>query len=122
MAGQLALLGAGFGLVIAPTSAAVVDAAAPDRRGTAAGLVVVLRLIGLSVGLSGLTAYGLLRYNQLRPTLRLPPLGSPGYQDALIAGQAELTTKALTETFVAAAVVVALAVVVATAMRREPAG
>ncbi len=119
MAAELAVLGAGFGLVIAPTSAAVVDAAPPDRRGTAASLVVVLRLVGLSVGLSALTAYGLLRYNQLRPTLDLPPLGDPGYGDALIAGQAELTTRALTETFVAAAVVVAIALAVAFAMRRS---
>ena len=36
MAVQLALLGAGFGLVMAPTTAAVIDAAPPDRRGTAA--------------------------------------------------------------------------------------
>ena len=119
MATQLALLGAGFGLVIAPTSAAVVDAAPPNRRGTAASLVIVLRLIGLSVGLSALTAYGLTRYNQLRPTLELPSLTDPGYAEALIAGQAELTTKALTETFIAAAVVTAAALMLALAMRRK---
>ena len=50
MALQLALLGAGFGLVMAPTTAAVVDAAPPDRRGTAASLVMVLRLIRWTVG------------------------------------------------------------------------
>ncbi len=120
MALQLALLGAGFGLVVAPTSAAVVDGAPPDRRGTAASLVVVLRLIGLSVGLSGLTAYGLMRYNQLRPSLTLPPITSPEYQSALIRGQAELTTKALTETFVAAAVVVGVGLAVALSMRSPP--
>jgi MFS family permease len=122
MAAELAVLGAGFGLVVAPTSAAVVDAAPPDRRGTAASLVVVLRLMGLSVGLSALTAYGLLRYNQLRPTLELPPLTDPGYGEALIAGQAELTTMALTETFVAAALVVAVAFGIASLMRRNSTG
>ncbi len=122
MAAELAVLGAGFGLVVAPTSAAVVDAAPPDRRGTAASLVVVLRLIGLSVGLSALTAYGLLRYNQLRPTLELPPLTDPGYGDALLQGQAELTTQALTETFVAAAIVVGAALAISFLMRRDPAG
>jgi len=118
MAWQLAVLGAGFGMVIAPTAAAVVDAAPPDRRGTAASLVIVLRLIGLSVGLSALTAWGLHRFNQLRATLVLPPIGDPGYQEALRTAQAELTTKALAETFVAATVVVAAALLVALAMRR----
>ena len=122
VAWQLAILGAGFGLVIAPTSAAVVDAAPPDRRGTAASVVMVLRLIGLSVGLSALTAWGLHRFNQLRDDLVLPALGSPGYADALSSAQAELTTSALAETFLAAAVVVLMAIVVASLMRRRPPG
>jgi EmrB/QacA subfamily drug resistance transporter len=119
MAWQLGLLGFGLGLVTAPTSAAVVDAAPPDRRGTAASLVVVLRLVGLSVGLSGLTAYGLWRFNELRGTLDLPPLGDPGYQEAVERAQAEVTTSALAETFVAAAALVAIALVVAFLMRRS---
>ena len=119
MAAQLAVLGIGFGLVIAPTSAAVVDAAPPDRRGTAASLVIVLRLMGLSVGLSGLTAWGLFRFNQLRDTIDLPALGSSGYEQALLDAQATLTAQALAETFLAAAVVVAIAVAVALVMRRD---
>lgn len=119
MAWQLGILGFGLGLVTAPTSAAVVDAAPADRRGTAASLVVVLRLIGLSVGLSGLTAYGLMRFNQLRGTLDLPPLGDPGYQEALEKAQGELTTSALAETFVAAAFLIALALAIAFLMHRH---
>ena len=118
MAVQLAVLGLGFGLVVAPTSAAVVDGATPDRRGTAASLVVVLRLIGLSVGLSGLTAWGLFRFNQFRGQVELPPLGDPGYQDALQTAQATVTTSALAETFLAAGVVVLVALAVALTMRR----
>ncbi len=120
MAWQLALLGAGFGFVIAPTSAAVVDGAPADRRGTAASLVVVVRLIGLSVGLSGLTAWGLFRFNQFRQNVDLPPLGDPGYTEALSAAQAEVTTSALAETFLAAAVVIAIAFAVALMMRSKP--
>lgn len=119
MAWQLAILGAGFGLVIAPTSAAVVDAAPADRRGTAASLVMVLRLIGFSVGLSSLTAWGLYRFNQLRETLMLPPLDDPGYQEALRTARTELTTSALAETFVAATVVVVIALAIALTMRRS---
>jgi hypothetical protein len=80
---------------------------------------MVLRLVGLSVGLSALTAWGLYRFNQLRDTLDLPALEDPGYQEALEAAQAELTTSALTETFLAAAVVVALGIAVALFMRRR---
>ncbi len=120
MAWELALLGIGFGLVIAPTSAAVVDAAPPHRRGTAASIVMVMRLMGLSIGLSGLTAWGLYRFNQLRTEVVLPPLDNPGYADALEAAQAELTTSALAETFGAAAVVVLIAMAAAMIMRRSP--
>ena len=117
MAWQLGLLGAGIGLVIAPTSSAVVDAAPDDRRGTAAGIVIVMRLIGLSVGLSGLTAWGLHRFDKLRQDLVLPSLDDPGYVDALTAAQAELTTSALAETFLAAALLIIIAFVVALFMR-----
>ena len=48
---ELALLGAGFGLTTAPTTSAVVDHAAPEHRGSAAAVVMVVRLLGLSVGL-----------------------------------------------------------------------
>ena len=60
---QLAVLGTGFGLVQAPTTLAVVDHAPADARGSAAAVVMVVRLLGLSVGLSALTAYGLARFN-----------------------------------------------------------
>jgi len=119
MALQLGVLGVGFGLVIAPTSAAVVDGAPADRRGTAASIVIVLRLMGLSVGLSGLTAWGLFRFNQFRDNVELPSLGDPGYTEALRTAQIELTTSALAETFVAAGVVLLVALAVGLSMRRE---
>lgn len=122
MAIQLAILGAGFGLVIAPTTAAVVDAAPPDRRGTAASLVTMFRLIGLSVGLSGLTAWGLFRFNQLRKEIDLPPLTDPGYGRAAAEASAELTTASLAETFVAAGFVVIVGWLIATLMRRSAPG
>ena len=119
MAWQLAILGVGFGLVTAPTNAAVVDAAPADQRGTAAGLVIVARLIGLSVGLSGLTAWALHRYNELRSTIVLPPIDDPGYADAATTAQANLTATALAETFVAAAVVLVVGFIVGSRLRRR---
>jgi MFS family permease len=118
---QLALLGTGLGLTVAPVTSAVVDHAPPDQRGAAAGLVMVVRLLGLSVGLSALTAWGLARFNDLRATLVLPPIGTPGFEDALLAAQADLTGQAIAETFVAAAVVLGAALLTTAVMRRTAA-
>jgi hypothetical protein len=74
--------------------------------------------MGLAVGLSGLTAWTLFRFERLRRGLDLPGIGDPGYQDALEAAQAEITAQALTETFLFAAVLVVLAIVVSFGLRR----
>ncbi|NQV07088.1 hypothetical protein HQ535_11085 [bacterium] len=113
MAVQLALLGLGFGLVTAPTNAAAVDGAPSDRRGVVSGLVILARLIGLAVGLSGLTAWAIHRFDTLRSTIVLPPPTDPGYLDALDAAQASLSADALAETFLFSAALMVLAIVVA---------
>jgi MFS family permease len=115
---QLALLGAGFGLTVAPTTSSVVDQAPPDQRGAAAAIVMVVRLLGLSVGLSALTAWGLARFNALRSTIELPPLTDPDFEPALLAAQETLTAQAIAETFTAAAVVVGAGLLATFAMRR----
>ena len=115
---QLALLGAGFGLTVAPTTSAVVDAAPADQRGAAASIVMVVRLMGLSVGLSALTAWGLSRFDKLRSTIDLPPLTDPGFEAALLEAQETLTAQAIAETFTAAAVVLGAGLVTTFAMRR----
>ena len=78
MALQLALAGGGFGLVIAPTATAVVDAVVAEQRGVASAIVIVLRLMGMTIGLSALTSWGLYRFDVLG-TVELPPLTDPGY-------------------------------------------
>ncbi len=122
MALELALAGAGIGLVLAPTSDAVVDAAPVSERGSAAGLVIMARLIGFSVGLASLTAWGLHRYGVLRDEVELPAFGAEGYEDALGAAVVDITTTALAETFVgsALALVAALAVAGFLGGRRQP--
>lgn len=122
MAWHVAVLGVGFGLVTAPLHDAAVSAAPPDRRGTAGGLVILARLMGLAVGLSGLTAWAMHRFDTLRRTMELPPIGSDGYREAAEAAQARLSATALGETFLAAAVVAAATVGVAALLRRRPAG
>ena len=119
---QLAVLGAGFGLTVAPTNAAVIAGAAPDQRGAAAGLVMVTRLLGFSVGLSALTAWGLARFNSLRGDIDLPPITDPGFESALRDASEELTSKAIAETFLATAAVTVIGLGAALAMRRQPGG
>jgi MFS family permease len=112
-AAQLALLGAGLGLVFAPTTATVVDASPPSQRGAAAAIVMIVRLVGLSVGLAALTAWGLGRFNELRQNLELPSITDPGFQEAITEASARLTADAISETFLAASAVTAVGVIIA---------
>ena len=119
MVWQLIILGAGFGLVTAPIGAAVINAAPDDERGIASSLVIVLRLIGMSVGLSSLTAWGLHRFDILRKEVLLPEITDPGFQDALVKGLTSITVSVLTETFLISAVVMIVGLGVAMTLRRE---
>ncbi len=121
-AGQLAVLGAGLGLVFAPTTATVVDASPPHQRGAAAAIVMIVRLVGLSVGLAALTAWGLARFNALRGTLELPPITDPGFPAAVTAASAELTASAISETFLAATVLAVIGLVAALFARNTSSG
>lgn len=111
MVAQLVLVGMGFGLVLAPMATAVINAAPAPQRGVAASLVIVMRLLGMSVGLAALTAWGLNRFNQMRPHIPLPdlPFTDPAYQQAIIDGLSQLTVRVLAETFTISAVVALLA-------------
>ena len=72
MAAGLALAGIGLGLTIAPILTAVVNAVGDQERGMAAALVIILRLIGMSVSMSSMTAYGLRRTTLLSRELIAP--------------------------------------------------
>jgi MFS family permease len=61
MAAGLALAGIGLGLTIAPIGTAVVNGVGDQERGMAASLVIILRLVGMSISMSSMTAYGLRR-------------------------------------------------------------
>ena len=89
------------------------------QRGAAASVVMVVRLLGLSVGLSALTAWGLSRFESLRSTIELPPITDPGFEDAVVAAQETLTAQAIAETFTAAAVVLGAGLFATLFMRRN---
>ena len=120
MTWQLVVLGAGFGFVIAPVGTAVINAAPDNQRGIASSLVIVVRLMGMSVGLSGLTAWGLRRFDVLRTLIRLPdlPFSDPIYQKAIVDGLTEVTVRVLTETFVVTAVIALIALFIS--LRLQP--
>ena len=114
---QLAVLGAGLGLTFAPTTATVVAASPAHQRGAAAAIVMIVRLIGLSVGLAALTAWALSRFNTLRRDIELPPINDPTFTEAVTEASARLTADAISETFLAAGSLTALGIFVALAMR-----
>lgn len=113
MAIHLAVVGAGLGLAMTPTTTGIVDASHDSAHGSAAGLVIVFRMIGFSVGLALLTTFGVRRYDQLRATVDLPPITDPTYREAVTDVAQRLTTEALAETFLGAGVAVAAATILA---------
>ena len=121
MGWHLVVLGLGFGLVTAPISTAVINNTPPQDRGLAASLVIVLRLIGMSVGLSALTAWGLNRFSLLRRGIELPdlPFTDPLYQQAVIDGLSRVTVQVLRETFLISAVIALLAGAVAFSLKSK---
>ena len=72
---HLALGGLGFGLVIAPIALAATNSV--GDRGTAAAMVTAMRMVGMTVGLAALTAWGTARFGVLVSGISLP-LSQPG--------------------------------------------
>lgn len=104
---HLAWCGAGFGLVFSPIGTAVVNAVPQVHTGIASALVVILRLVGMSLGLSALTAWGLYRLTLLME-------GAPDPIDQAHAYWVYLTQATSTivgEIFAASAILCLLAVV-----------
>jgi MFS family permease len=82
--------GLGFGLAIAPVNAALLAATEHAVRGVASALVVVARMVGMLVGISGLTTIGLARFYDVQASIPPPaelcpddPGNCPAYTSAL---------------------------------------
>jgi MFS family permease len=108
----LFVCGLGFGLVIAPLTAAVLALTRDQSHGLATSLVVLARTMGMLVGLSALTAFGLYRFHQI--------LGTPVVTDPDIKARIDHLAKLVAaaflqeyrEIFTVAAAMCALAAIV----------
>ena len=69
---QLLLAGVGFGLVIAPILHRAFQAVGEDYRATAASLVTVARMMGMTLGLAAMSAWGVEHFQVLTSGLELP--------------------------------------------------
>jgi MFS family permease len=67
----LVVCGLGFGIVIAPLAARVLELTRSEHHGLASSLVVLSRTMGMLIGLAALTAYGLYRFHQILGTPQL---------------------------------------------------
>jgi len=116
----LAACGLGFGLVIAPLTATVLALTRAESHGLAASLVVLARTMGMLVGLSVLTAFGLYRFHQIlgNPVLNDPDLKARIDHLERLASAAFL--QEYSEIFRLAALMCAAAAVVAVATLRPP--
>lgn len=65
MAPGLLVAGAGFGLTFAPIGATAIDAAPDADRGIASAMTLVFRLLGMTIGISALTAIAVRRLQGL---------------------------------------------------------
>ena len=82
MTRDLMISGLGFGLVIGPIGASVTSSAGPKWMATGAALVTVSRMVGMVVGLSALSSWGVRRFNSIAANITTPIVRPEGLTDA----------------------------------------
>jgi MFS family permease len=112
---QMAVIGVGIGLTFSPISAAVINAADPDRLGSASALVIIMRLLGMTIGVALLTAIASSRLSVLASAELGQTVVDPF---AAIDVYARLTVQVLTEIAVLGAAVCAVALIPALLLKR----
>ncbi|MGO8946236.1 MAG: MFS transporter [Ktedonobacterales bacterium] len=117
-----AVAGMGFGLVIAPISSSALNASEPSQAGSASAIVTALRMTGMILGLAGLVAWGLSRFQILMAEVKI---GGTPTSSAYAIAYARALDGALhevyTDIFAVAAIIMLLGVVPALLLwRRNP--
>jgi MFS family permease len=107
MVPQLILTGVGFGLTFSPIASAALDASPSAQRGSASALVLTLRLIGMTVGVSSMTTYDFNRANFLTGSL----IPADASLEQMYNLSQQILVQVIDETFLIAAALCVLAAV-----------
>ena len=116
MAAGLLLAGVGIGLTMAPVSTAVINGVREGDRGMASSLVIILRLIGMSIGMSSMTSYALRRTPVISQQMLRPEDALDLEKTARVA--LEVVTRITSEIALIALAVAVVAAAVALLLRR----
>ena len=124
---DLATTGLGFGLVLAPLAGSVLGAARGGSETVGAASLTIARMIGMTIGLSSLTTWGLSEFNR-RVADHPLPLQTPGQSEAaynaLLHRYEEVVKSAalfvFDRLFLVAAVLCVIAAVIALMLRPSP--
>jgi MFS family permease len=116
---DLMISGLGFGLVVGPIGATAITAVGQRWMATGSALVTVSRMVGMVVGLSALSSWGVRRFNSLAADITTPIVRPPDLTDAewqAMKDAAAAATKAAAHTvfgefFIIAAIIIGLAVI-----------
>ncbi len=92
---SLATTGFGFGLVIAPIALAATNPAPPEIRGAAASLVTAMRMVGMTLGLAALAAWGAGRFQDLIAGIPIMPMAGETAAQAQVRFGAQMTDAGL---------------------------
>lgn len=111
---EMALVGIGLGLTFSPISASVINAADRDKLGVASALVIIMRLLGMTISISALTAFA----SQRLASLAAVELGREVVDPfAALDVYARLTVQVLTEMALVGAVICAVGLIPALLLR-----
>ena len=112
----LMVAGLGFGLVLAPIATAVVNSAPASERGVASALVIILRLVGMSLGGSIALSWGTQRVEALTAELGA---GQSQFSANTLEIFRHATAQAVAESFLLFAVAASLLAVLPALLMRQ---
>lgn len=113
------LVGIGLGLTFSPISASVINSADEDRLGVSSALVIIMRLLGMTLGVSSLTSFA----SQRLSLLAAAELGADFIDPyAAVDVYARLTVQVLAEIALLGAILCAVALIPALLLRRRAEG